>query len=393
MALHRRLGIVLVALALSIPIARAAEPVPDALIGRIKQIEFKDVRLADALDRVAKEQKLSLDVRWEELEEIRISPDTRVSTKMRNVSVGRTLHALLNSPEARIEVLDNGHVLITSKALLYRAHTTERRYDTTFLLANAKDEAVLREQTESLSRMIKDSISRESWDGEGVHINPEAGGLLIAQTEQNHRAIVTMLERLHEQRINRDGAAMNEDELKDASEKHPWLNQKVGELAFHGTQLAGAIDALSKASGRSIFVNWQALEKIRVVKTLPVTTDLSNRTVREALDKLMADVGGSQARVAYTSFDQRAVISSADDLQINVATRVYDIRQGIRGDATRNADIAAIMNRVCGIDPLSWRDAGGRVGSVRELAGQLIVTQTPEVHRRIADELKDILPQ
>ena len=50
------------------------------------------------------------------------------------------------------------------------------------------------------------------------------------------------------------------------------------------------------------------------------------------------------------------------------------------------------MRRFRGIDPLSWRDAGGPVGNIRALQGQLIVTQTPEVHQRIVMELEKLLP-
>src|SRR5882724_6762662 len=37
----------------------------------------------------------------------------------------------------------------------------------------------------------------------------------------------------------------------------------------------------------------------------------------------------------------------------------------------------------------SWKDRGGSVGALRELEGQLIVTQTPENHR----QLKNLLDQ
>ncbi|HZN68129.1 MAG TPA: hypothetical protein VFB66_22780 [Tepidisphaeraceae bacterium] len=39
------------------------------------------------------------------------------------------------------------------------------------------------------------------------------------------------------------------------------------------------------------------------------------------------------------------------------------------------------------VDPDSWRDAGGTVGSVREIEGQLIVTQTQENHRQLVELL------
>src|SRR6185503_6157707 len=42
------------------------------------------------------------------------------------------------------------------------------------------------------------------------------------------------------------------------------------------------------------------------------------------------------------------------------------------------------------VAPESWRDAGGTVGSVRELQGQLIVTQTPENQRLLQGLLEQL---
>jgi hypothetical protein len=42
------------------------------------------------------------------------------------------------------------------------------------------------------------------------------------------------------------------------------------------------------------------------------------------------------------------------------------------------------------IEPDSWRDAGGTVGSISELAGLLIITQTPKAHERIANLLGQV---
>jgi general secretion pathway protein D len=42
------------------------------------------------------------------------------------------------------------------------------------------------------------------------------------------------------------------------------------------------------------------------------------------------------------------------------------------------------------VDPTSWRDAGGSVGAVRALNGQLIVTQTPENQRALVNLLEQL---
>jgi hypothetical protein len=168
------------------------------------------------------------------------------------------------------------------------------------------------------------------------------------------------------------------------------LQTKLGPMKLSGDALADAVDRLRDAASLDIYVNWRALDALKVTRDLPLTIDLSGLRAWDALDALLEHVGGDFARLGWSIDDGVVTISSRRDLSKNTLTRVYDIRGAIRGQATRQADIDAVIRRVRGIDPLSWRDAGGEIGSVRELQGQLIVTQTPQVQQRILQELRDI---
>jgi hypothetical protein len=159
-----------------------------------------------------------------------------------------------------------------------------------------------------------------------------------------------------------------------------------------GRPLGDVIADLRADTGQNIFVNWRALSSIRVKKDLPVTTDLSHLTLAEALDKLLSEIGGSQERLGYQVEEDVVTISTLRDLGKNTITRVYDVRELLKKPETREADLAALIKRFHGIDPLSWKDAGGEIGSIRELQGQLIITQTPEVHKRVINELEELLP-
>jgi hypothetical protein len=170
------------------------------------------------------------------------------------------------------------------------------------------------------------------------------------------------------------------------------MNARVGQMRLIGRPLADVISELRANTGQNIFVNWKALEAIRVKRDLPVTTDLSSLTLSEALDKLMREIGGSQERLGYQVDDDVVTVSTLRDLGKNSLTRVYDLHELLKNRATREADLAALVKRFQGIDPLSWRDAGGEVGAIRELQEQLIITQTPEVHMRIIHEIEELLP-
>jgi hypothetical protein len=170
------------------------------------------------------------------------------------------------------------------------------------------------------------------------------------------------------------------------------LYARVGQMRFEGEPLKDVFDAIRTDTGQNLFVNWKALEAVRVTRELPVTTDLTSLTLADALDTLLAEVGGSQERLGYAVEEDVITVSTQRDLGRNTITRVYDARELLKNPATRDTDVAALIKRFQGFDPLSWKDAGGDVGSVRELAGQLIITQTPEVHKRIADEMAALIP-
>jgi hypothetical protein len=170
------------------------------------------------------------------------------------------------------------------------------------------------------------------------------------------------------------------------------LYTRVGQMRFDGKPLVNVFEAIRTDTGQNVFVNWRALKQARVTRNLPVTTDLSSLTLAEALDKLLAEVGGSQERLGYVVDDGVITVSTQKDLARNTITRVYDVRELLKDPATRDADLAALTQRVQGFDPLSWKDAGGEIGSIRELSGQLIITQTPEVHKRIAQGMEELMP-
>ena len=81
-------------------------------------------------------------------------------------------------------------------------------------------------------------------------------------------------------------------------------------------------------------------------------------------------------------------------------TRVYDIRDYLAGDPDQSPTVGSRQRRVERlqsvirevVDTPSWKAEGGSIGSMRELQGQLIVTQTIENHQRIESLLTAITP-
>ena len=155
-----------------------------------------------------------------------------------------------------------------------------------------------------------------------------------------------------------------------------------------GTPLEDVVDHLRDGSQQNVFINWKAVEAAGVKRTMPLTIDLSGLTLGEAATRITKEISGHESPIAFAIDEGVVTISTAEDLAMNIETRTYDVRRFLNpNDAGRKDRLSTLLRRVQGIDPRSWKSNGGKLGSVKELGGQLIVTQTPAVHERIIAEM------
>jgi beta-lactamase regulating signal transducer with metallopeptidase domain len=197
------------------------------------------------------------------------------------------------------------------------------------------------------------------------------------------------------------------------------LDRVLPEVTFDGVGLSDVIDFMRDVSGAKIFVNWKSLEAAKIDRNAPVTVRLRNVQLFKALNIILdAAAGGGREKLGYTIDDGVLTISTADDLGKNVQVRVYDVRDllvippdyipsqlagGLSGPTTRPTTAPAGPTREelvkslqamieDTVAPETWKDHGGNVAALRELQGQLIITQTPENQieiMRILDQLRE----
>lgn len=173
------------------------------------------------------------------------------------------------------------------------------------------------------------------------------------------------------------------------------LGRVLPEVSLDKVPLGDVIDFLRDVTGANVFVNWKALEDARIDRNTPVTVRLRDVTFAKALDGVLKSVGGRATKLGYTIDDGVISISTADDLARNTFTRVYDVRDLMRAagggdtkqaDAEREAAVVKLLTDT--IDPASWREHGGELGSARYLNGQLIVTQSEDNHKAVVNLLR-----
>ena len=220
------------------------------------------------------------------------------------------------------------------------------------------------------------------------------------------------------------------------------LDRRLPEIRFDAVAFADVIDFLRDITGSNIFVNWRALEAAGVDRNAPVSARLRDIKFSKALSTILQDVGGGQVTLGYTISEGVISISTSEDLARNTVTRVYDIRDlivsipdydqapdfsltntvsnnrsgtggsrtgggfggggGLFGGGgggggggaqgpTRQELVTEITKLIMEtVAPDTWREAGGTIGALRELSGQLIVTQTPENHRELVNLLEQL---
>ncbi len=201
---------------------------------------------------------------------------------------------------------------------------------------------------------------------------------------------------------------------------------------FSEVPFAEIIAYLRDVTTANIWVNWRALEGAGVDRSLPVTMNLNDVPAEQALRTILDDVGGGLIELSFVIDGGLVKISTRDDLNRETEIRVYDIRDllvvipdfpapeiefggsdgggdgegggggfgggdgGLFGDEDDEDDegegeesladkIEEIRTMITdNVDPYSWRP-DGEIGSINELNGSLIVTQTVENHRRISE--------
>lgn len=205
-------------------------------------------------------------------------------------------------------------------------------------------------------------------------------------------------------------------------------------VQFKGNRLADVLAYVQTNTNTSFDVNWDSLAAIGITPEAPVNLSFKDTRADIVLARVLNQVSRDRyAKADYTVADGIVTIASADDIQRQTATSLYPISDLLlvvpdydkvppldlanvlaaakqRGDRTpftpkldteterlgetRNDRLRKIIETIqMTVDPDSWRDNGGDVGTVSEINGSLFITTTPRNHREIAgllSKLRDI---
>ena len=192
------------------------------------------------------------------------------------------------------------------------------------------------------------------------------------------------------------------------------LDRIIDDVDFRQTPFKDALESLRSKSGTNIVVRWHTLEQAGVDSTASTTLRVIKLPLGRVLSLLCDDVS-AQAGVAldWSVDGETVIVTTADEHGRYTQVRMYDVRDLIEAHyayrvktgwkpappaggasllgAVSSANVVAGDPRAEAVETLThlifenvapdaWRDAGGTIGTIREMDGRLIITATPAMH-------------
>ena len=249
--------------------------------------------------------------------------------------------------------------------------------------------------------------------------------------------------KISEQRDEEVKADRGED--ADAAALNAKLEVHLPDLRFNANSLSDVLDFLRDATGTNIYVDWPALERASIARDAPVTAKLHDIKFSKALELIFKSVEGEDEdhKLGYTLDEGVITISTKKELSKNTITRRYDINDllfvapdynnapdlslqsasqgqsgggGAGGGGGQGGGQSLFQNANGGqqqqnngqdranrvdeikkyitdnVDSTTWKDNGGDVGSISSspLRAVLLITQTPEAHRKVQSVLDSL---
>ncbi|HEX4792327.1 MAG TPA: hypothetical protein VH370_00960 [Humisphaera sp.] len=179
------------------------------------------------------------------------------------------------------------------------------------------------------------------------------------------------------------------------------LSRQIPLSVFHpGQTLDQALRAAADAAHFQLWIQWKPLEVLGIYRDTPIASEwpapasAGQIQLRTALRWILSDTNGLHDTLDFTIDNGAIVITTADEVSKHTMAVVYNIRDLI--DAGAPAVPGPIRQEVVdGIAGLikdtvareSWTENGGTIGSIREMMGLLIVTQTRANHLELFELL------
>jgi general secretion pathway protein D len=215
----------------------------------------------------------------------------------------------------------------------------------------------------------------------------------------------------------------------DEAELNNKLKESYPEFRFQNTPLEQVFTFLGDQMGVNLQVEWETLEASGVERNKEISIAMAQVSYRQILDQLLEQAGGTDVKLAFTIDKNLLRISTKEKLDRIKFVNVYDVRDllltvprfsgesqldasqalnaggggggGLFSGGTENTleddegegegQLARLLDIIRNtVERDSWQESGGGDASLREFNGQLIVYNTSDAQRQVADLLEQL---
>jgi len=103
------------------------------------------------------------------------------------------------------------------------------------------------------------------------------------------------------------------------------LDQQLPEVQFVEQPLEQVVDWLAELTQINFVVRWQTLEDAGIDRDTPISLKVRNLRLAQVLWLIMNEAGGTEIRLAYRATGRLLVLSTEEDLNKEMVTKVYDV--------------------------------------------------------------------
>jgi hypothetical protein len=358
----------------------------DKVLSTPVTVNFTEEPLSKVTDFVSRRDKNKIDVSIDKkaLDEMGIEVDAPVSIKVHDMPLRSALNLMLRPLGLTWFVRDKTLVITTPEA-------AEQA-----LLVKVYPVADLTEDLHQLSDLISASLAPTTWDNVGGPGAIRAIGretLVISQTQAVHDRVadfLAVLRAVASQPAAKLPAAVSHEGYWRRTEQTDRIRaalEKKLTVEFKDVKLEEVLNYLREQSKVDVVLDHKSLEETGMDPKMPVTVKQTDATLARILDLMLGDL-----HLGYT-VDSDAIIITSHEMPENYPTvAVYPVGDFISSEQ-RDKDFDELIGLLQDtIAPTSW-DASGGPGSVwntADIADALIICQTTEVHRRIAEFLAEL---
>lgn len=193
----------------------------------------------------------------------------------------------------------------------------------------------------------------------------------------------------------------------------------ISRVNWSEVPLEQALRIASETSGIPVSPNWSGLSAAGIERDKPITFTAGRMSCAALMEHICEIAGGGETALAFEASDGTINFSTKEDLDRLIEVRIYDVRdlvgskpatitilepppsqEGVfdgRPLTTRPVTVTTVtgMDQLVElisdtIDPESWRQAGGTIGSITPFGRCLVIAQTSNAHRQIRDLLHQL---